>query len=219
MTIWIASRVKIGSIFGEKITIAEKRMKKRKFRFNPETLSYERIEHTLGYKVKRVLIYFSFAVFSGAILFIIAFSYIDSPKEKQLKQQIEQMEAQYNVLGHQMEELQVVMTDLQERDDNLYRVILQADPIPLALRKSTSANTEFYENLLSKTNSQIIVSTARQLDELSKQVYIQSKSYDELAVLTKERESLLKHIPAIQPVLNKDLTRTDRKSTRLNSSH
>jgi len=183
-------------------------MKKRKFRFNPETLTYERIEHTFGFKVRRVLMYLSSAVFSGVILFILTFTSIDSPKEKQLKQQIERMSAQYDVLEHQLEEMQIVMTDLQERDDNLYRVILQADPIPLALRKSTSANTEYYEGLLSKTNSQIVASTTRKLDELSKQIYIQSKSYDKLLDLTKERESLLKHIPAIQPILNKDLTRT-----------
>ena len=183
-------------------------MKKKKFRFNPETLSYERIDHTFGFKVKRVLMYLSSAAFSGIVLFILTLTVIDSPKEKQLKQQIEQLNAQYNVLGHQLNELQEVMTDLQERDDNLYRVVLQADPIPLALRKSTPANTEYYESLLSKTNTQIVVSTARQLDELSKQVYIQSKSFDELVVLAKERESLLKHIPAIQPILNKDLTRT-----------
>ena len=194
-------------------------MKKRKFRFNPETLSYERIEHTVGYRVKRFFVHFCSALFSGAVLFFIVFSYLDFPKEKQLKKQIEQMSAQYNVLYRQLDELQDVITDLQQRDDNFYRVILQAEPISLALRKSTSANTEYYESLLSKTNSQIVASTTRKLDELSKQIYIQSKSYDELLGLTKERESLLKHIPAIQPILNKDLTRTDRKSTRLNSSH
>ena len=183
-------------------------MKKRKFRFNPETLSYERIEHTFGHKIKRFLIHMSSAVFSGAILFFIVFTYLDSPKEKQLKRQIEQMNAQYSVLYRQLDEQQNVITDLQQRDDNLYRVILQAEPISLALRKSTSANTEYYESLLSKTNSQIVASTTRKLDELSKQIYIQSKSYDELLGLTKERESLLKHIPAIQPILNKDLTRT-----------
>ena len=183
-------------------------MKKKKFRFNPETLSYERIEHTFGYKVKRFFIHISSAIFSGAILFFIVFSYIDSPKEKQLRQRIEQMEAQYNVLDRQLDDIQNVMTDLQQRDDNLYRVILQADPIPLTLRKSISANIKYYDNLLSKTNAQIVASTTRQLDELSKQIYIQSKSYDELLELTKDRESLLVHIPAIQPVLNKDLTRT-----------
>ena len=183
-------------------------MKKKKFRFNPETLSYERIEHTFGYMVKRFFIHISSAIFSGAILFFIVFTYIDSPKEKQLKLQIEQIEAQYNVLDRQLDELQDVMTDLQQRDDNLYRVILQADPIPLALRKSTSTNKAYYEDLLSKSNIQIVAATTRQLDELSKQIYIQSKSYDELLILTKDRENLLTHIPAIQPILNKDLTRT-----------
>ncbi len=183
-------------------------MAKKKFRFNPETLNYEQIDHTLAYKLKRFLIHIGSGVLSGILFFILFFVYVDSPKEKQLKQELEQVEAQYKVLERQMEGVQLVMTDLQERDDNLYRVILQADPIPLALRKSTSANTDYYESLLEKTNRQIIASTSRQIDQLSRQVYIQSKSYDELAKLVKERESLLEHIPAIQPVLNKDLTRT-----------
>jgi murein DD-endopeptidase MepM/ murein hydrolase activator NlpD len=183
-------------------------MAKKKFRFNSETLNYEQIEHTIAYKIKRFLIHVSSGVFSGFVFFVLFLLYVDSPKEKQFKQQIEQMEAQYNVLEHQFNELQVVMSDLQERDDNLYRVILQADPIPLALRRSTSANIDYYEDLLAKTNTQIIASTSRQMDELSKQVYIQSKSYDELAKLVTERENLLEHIPAIQPVLNRDLTRT-----------
>ncbi len=183
-------------------------MAKKKFRFNPETLNYEQIEHTIAYKAKQFAIHIGSAFITGILFFILFILSVDSPKEKQLKQKIVQMEAQYKVLEHQLEELQVVMTDIQERDDNLYRVILQADPIPIALRKSTTASIDYYERLLSKTNTQIIASTSKQMDELRKQVYIQSRSYDELAKLVKERESLLEHIPAIQPVLNKDLTRT-----------
>jgi murein DD-endopeptidase MepM/ murein hydrolase activator NlpD len=182
-------------------------MAKKKFYFNPDTLSYEQIEYTFGYKLKRFLIHALSGVFSGAIFFFIFVTIVDSPGEKQLGQERNRMQAQYKVLERQLDEMQLVMSDLQERDDNMYRVVFQADPIPFSVRRATAANTQYYEQLLNMTNSEIVVTTSKKLNELKKQLYIQSKSYDELIVLAKNKEAMLEHIPAIQPVLNKDLTR------------
>ena len=182
-------------------------MAKKKFHFNPETLSYEQIEHTIGHKLKRFLIHALSGVFSGIIFFFIFVSTIQSPEEKQLGQDKSHMEAQYRVLVRQLEEVQFVMSDLEQRDDNLYRVVFQADPIPLSVRRGSSANTEYYAQLLDMTNSEIVVSTTKKLNELKKELYIQSKSYDELVLLAKNKETMLANLPAIQPVLNKNLTR------------
>jgi len=146
-------------------------------------------------------------VFLGLIFFFIFVSTIQSPQEKKLGQDKTHMEAQYKVLERQLEEVQYVMSDLQQRDDNLYRVVFQADPIPLSVRRGSSANTEYYEQLLDMTNSEIVVSTSKKLNELKKELYIQSKSYDELVLLAKNKETMLENLPAIQPVLNKNLTR------------
>lgn len=180
-------------------------MARKKFHFNAETLSYEQIEHTLGHKLTRYLVHAVSGLFSGAIFFLIFVSTVQSPEEKQLNQEKNRMEAQYKVLERQLEDIQDVMTDLQDRDDNLYRVIFQADPIPLSVRKATAANTNYYEQLLDMTNSEVVVTTTRKLDELRKQLYIQSKSYDEMVTLVKNKEKMLANIPAIQPVLNKNL--------------
>ena len=182
-------------------------MAKKKFHFNTETLSYEQIEHTLGHKLKRFLIHALSGVFSGIIFFFIFVSTIQSPEEKQLGQDKSHMEAQYRVLVRQLEEVQFVMSDLEQRDDNLYRVVFQADPIPLSVRRGSSANTEYYAQLLDMTNSEVVVSTTKKLNELKKELYIQSKSYDELVLLAKNKETMLANLPAIQPVLNKNLTR------------
>jgi murein DD-endopeptidase MepM/ murein hydrolase activator NlpD len=182
-------------------------MAKKKFHFNPETLSYEQIEHTIAHKLKSFLIHVLSGVFSGAIFFFIFVSTIQSPQEKQLGQDKSHMEAQYRVVKRQLEEVQFVMSDLQQRDDNLYRVIFQADPIPLSVRRGSSANTEYYDQLLDMTNSEIVVSTTKKLNELKKEIYIQSKSYDELVMLSKNKETMLASLPAIQPISNKDLTR------------
>jgi len=182
-------------------------MAKKKFHFNPETLSYEQIEHTIAHFLKQLLIHALSGVSLGAVFFFIFVSTIQSPEEKQLSEEKRNMQAQYKVLDRQFDEVQSVLSDLQQRDDNLYRVVFQADPIPLSVRRGTSANTEYYQQLLDMTNSEIVVSTTQKLNELKKELYIQSKSYDDIVVMAKNKESMLQCLPAIQPVLNKNLTR------------
>jgi murein DD-endopeptidase MepM/ murein hydrolase activator NlpD len=183
-------------------------MAKKKYHFNPETLSYEETDHTLLFKLRRLFIHLFSGVSLGALFFFIFVTFVDSPEEKQLEQEKSRIQAQYRLLESSMDELQAVLNDLQERDDNLYRVIFQADPIPYSVRKATAANSEYYKQLLRMTNSQIAVATTQKFNLLKKQLYIQSKSYDELVILARNQEQFLQHIPAIQPVLNKDLTRT-----------
>jgi len=180
-------------------------MAKKKFHFNPETLSYEQIEHNIAHWLKQLAIHAVSGLSLGIIFFFIFVTTIQSPQEKELIQEKAHMEAQYKVLEKQFHEVQYVLTDLQERDDNLYRVVFQADPIPLSVRRGSSANTEYYEQLLDMTNSEIVVSTSKKLNELKKELYIQSKSYDELILLAKNKETMLENLPAIQPVLNKNL--------------
>ncbi len=182
-------------------------MAKKKFYFNPETLSYEQIEHTFTHWLRQLLIHALSGLSLGAVFFFVFVSTVQSPEEKQLSEEKRNMQAQYKLLERQFDEAQEVLTDLQQRDDNLYRVVFQADPIPLAVRKGSSANTEFYEQLLDMTNSEIVVSTTKKMNELKKEIYIQSKSYDDLVVMAQNKEVMLECLPAIQPVLNKDLTR------------
>lgn len=182
-------------------------MAKKKFYFNPESLSYEQIEHTFSHWLKQLLIHTLSGLSLGAVFFFIFVTTVQSPEEKQLNEEKRNMQAQYKLLLRQFEEVQEVLTDLQQRDDNLYRVVFQADPIPLAVRRGSSANTEFYEQLLSMTNSEIAVNTTKKINELKKEVYIQSKSYDDLVLLAKNKEAMLENLPAIQPILNKDLNR------------
>ena len=181
--------------------------KKLKFHFNPETLNYEPIIHTFAHKLKQIIINLFSGVSWGALFFLIFVSTFDSPEEKQLGLEKSRMQAQYKVLERQFDEVQEVVTDLQQRDDNLYRVVFSAEPIPLEVRKATAANSAYYEQLLDMTNSEIVVETTKKMNELRKQLYIQSKSYDDLVQLAKNKEIMLECIPAIQPVLNKDLTR------------
>jgi hypothetical protein len=180
-------------------------MAKKKFHFNPETLSYEQIEHTIAHFLKQVMIHALSGVSLGVVFFFVFVSTIQSPEEKQLTEEKRNMQAQYKVLQRQFADMQTVLTDIQQRDDNMYRVVFQADPIPLSVRKGTSANTQYYEQLLDMTNSEVVVSTTKKLNELKKELYIQSKSFDDLVVLAKNKDAMLLCLPAIQPVMNKNL--------------
>lgn len=183
-------------------------MAKKKYYFNPETLSYEETDNTFFFKVKRFLIHLFSGVSLGIGFFFIFVLLFSSPEEVQLIQEKNRLQAQYKLLERNMDEMNEILMDLQQRDDNLYRVVFQADPIPYTIRKSTAGNAEYYKQLLEMTNSRIAVATTQKYNELKKQLYIQSKSYDELVKLASNQEEMLQHIPAIQPILNKDLTRT-----------
>lgn len=181
--------------------------KKIKFHFNPETLNYEPVIQTFKFRLRQFLIHLFSGISLGGIFFLIFVSTVDSPEEKQLGLEKSRMQAQYKVLQRQLNEAQGVLTDLQQRDDNLYRVVFQAEPISLEVRKATASNTEYYKQLLDMTNSEIVVATSKKMNEIRKQIFIQSKSYDDLVLLSKNKEVMLESLPAIQPVLNKDLTR------------
>ncbi|MBP1663668.1 MAG: Peptidase [Bacteroidetes bacterium] len=182
-------------------------MAKKKFYFNPETLDYEEIQINLAYRLKRILVHAMSGIFLGLLFFLLFVSIIKSPGEKEAALAKSRMEGQYKALQGQMSDIQGVLTDLQQRDDNLYRVVFQAEPIPYEVRRTASMDVDYYDQLLRMTNSQIVVETTKKLNELKKQLYVQSKSYDEIVVLAQNKEKMLEAIPAIQPVANKDLTR------------
>lgn len=180
---------------------------KKKFYFNPETTDYEEIQITFSYRLRKVLYHLLSGITLGVAFFFLFVSIVKSPKEKKVAMERTRIEGQYKALQGQMNEIQAVLSDLQQRDNNLYRVIFEADPIPVEARQSATSNVEYYNQLLTMTNSQIVVETTRRLNQLKKQLYVQSKSYDEIAELVQSKEEMMKCIPAIQPILNKDLTR------------
>lgn len=180
--------------------------KKAKFHFNPETLSFERVETSARNILKKIFIHLFSSAFIG-FLFFIGFSFfIDSPEEKQLKKDLKTMKIQYKLLDKKIDRLSKVSKDLQQRDNNLYRVIFQAEPLP-DYTSGNYQNNELINELSDKSSHKILNETSQKVDALSKQIYSQIKSYDEIVELLKTNETKLQNIPAIQPILNKDLTR------------
>ena len=124
-----------------------------------------------------------------------------------LNREIENMVFQYNQIKDKLNQISIVMADLQNRDDNIYRVIFEAEPIPNSIRKAGYGGVNRYEALKGYNNSDLIINTTKKLDQISKQLYIQSKSFDEIIELAKHKSEMLVTIPAIQPVSNKNLSR------------
>jgi len=182
-------------------------MKKIKYFYNTQSLRYERLEEGIGAKLWRILGFLSAAAIFSLIVVYLAYTYLDSPKEKQLKREISQMKFQYNILNKKLNQLEDVMSELETRDDKTYRVIMEADPISSNIRLAGIGGAARFRELEGYTNSTLMTSTAEKLDKIRRRMYIQSKSYDELARMIKGKSEMLASIPAIQPVSNKQLTR------------
>lgn len=175
-------------------------MAKTGYRFNPETLSYDKIHISLRKKLTALLTKFFSSLSLALVIFFIVSAFIDSPKEKALKRENEQVLAQYNILNNEVERLDKVLKDLESRDDNIYRVIFESDPIDVSIRRAGSGGVNKYESLKGMDNAGLIINTSRKLDELSKAIYIQSKSYDEVENLAKNKIAMMASIPAIVPI-------------------
>ncbi len=182
-------------------------MSKVKFYFNTKSLKYERVQLKVWDRLKRFLSYVASGLVFATVTIWIAYTYFDSPKEKQLKREIVQLRDQYDNLGERMSQMNAVLEDIQNRDDNIYRVIFEAEPIPDNIRKAGFGGVDRYKQLEGFNNSDLLIETTKKLDFLAKRMYIQSKSFDDVANLAKNKAVLLASIPAIQPIANKDLRR------------
>ena len=182
-------------------------MAKVKYYYDTRTLSYKRIELSGLKKLKRLFYFLTGSAFTGVIMIIVFFQFFDSPKEKRLNREITILTSQYEIVEDKLNQVELVLDDIQNRDDNIYRVIFEAEPIPKSIRKAGYGGINRYQNLKGYSNSELIVKTNEKVDQISKQLYIQSKSYDEIIELAKNKTDMLAALPAIQPVSNKNLSR------------
>ena len=183
-------------------------MRKVYYIYNPKTRTYDRIYPTMRQRVMSYLRRLFVGMGLGAGSFIVLLLIFGSPSEKDLRMENSRLQAQYHILSSRLDESLQVMKGLQQRDDNLYRVMMQADPVADALRTPSYNKTNRYEDLMELPSAKLVVNTTQKMDLLERQLYIQSKSFDEVLALCKKHDEVLECIPAIQPVSNKDLKQT-----------
>jgi murein DD-endopeptidase MepM/ murein hydrolase activator NlpD len=184
-------------------------MSKIKYKFNTKSLTYEKVTVSFFKRLWQALSYLATGLVFATIAIFIAYNYFDlnSPKERHLKREIAELNLQIVLMNTRMSEVSEVLDDIQERDNNIYRTIFEAEPIPISIRKAGFGGVERYKELQNYDNSELMVATNLRLDRLSKQLYIQSKSFDEVSKLVKNKAQLLASIPAIQPISNEELKR------------
>jgi len=182
-------------------------MAKVKYYYDSDTLSYRKIELRKRDKFKRTLGFLLSSIIMGLFLMFITFQFIESPKEKAQKREIENMELNYGLLNKKMSQVEQVLEGIQHRDNEIYRLYFETNPIPEEQRKAGFGGVNRYKSLEGFENSDMIIDVSKNMDILSKQLYIQSKSLDEIINLAEDKEKLLAGIPAIQPIRKEDLSR------------
>lgn len=184
------------------------RSRKIYYRYNPNTLAYERIYPSAKERFWDIIKHLSLGVFIGTGIFLLFIHFFSSPMESLLQKENVLLKTQYDVLSLQLDDALTVLDDIRQRDEKLYRAIFQARTIPESVRKSGFGGTNRYEHLMDVSNSALVVETTMKMDILKKQLYVQSNSLEELIAMGKSLEERSRCVPAIQPVANKDLKRT-----------
>lgn len=184
-------------------------MAKVKYYYDPENLAYKKIELNRGRRAGYITLWLLSSALFGFIAFwvLVNTSILDTPKDRIQKREIENLQFRYSLLNKKMEQIEEVLHDIAERDNNLYRVYFNADPIPFEQRKAGFGGVNRYRDLEGFNNSELLINTSKRMDILTKELVIQSKSLDEIYNLAKSQEELLAAIPAIQPIKNEQLTR------------
>ena len=182
-------------------------MKKIKYYYNTNTLRYEKLETPLRVKLLRIFGFVAAAFVTAALISYIAFQFIGSPKEKILQRQNANLKDKYEVLEDELVSIRQQMEELEKRDNNVYRSIFEATPIPDSARAKEMAMEQEIASVAKLEDNELVNSIETSLDNISTRIKTQQSSYDEIDKLVQNKELLLSHTPAIQPVSNKDLTR------------
>jgi len=183
-------------------------MSKVKYYYDSDTLSYRKVERKKGRTFGAVILFLTAAALMGFIITIAVFnSGVDTPKERKLERELANMELQFELQEKKLNQIEEVLANVEERDNNVYRVLFEANPISADIRQAGFGGVNRYKDFEGYDNSSMIIESAKRIDKISKQLVVQSRSLDEIATLAEEKEALLKTIPAIMPVQNKDLSR------------
>jgi murein DD-endopeptidase MepM/ murein hydrolase activator NlpD len=182
-------------------------MSRIKYHYNTKTLRFEPFKEKWTKRVFRIAFNLMAGMLFATTVLLVAYRYLDSPKEKRLRRELELTEVQLKVLENQLEQMGEVVSDLENRDDLIYRALFAAEPISAEVRKSGLSGFDQYDRFKGLLLTELLVEATQKMDQLRKRAYVQTRSYDELWDLIKNKNEMLKSIPAIMPVDLNDLGR------------
>ena len=178
-----------------------------KYYYDSETLTYRQIIRKKRTAIKHTVVFLIASSIFGFLIVFVAGQYFESPREKALNRELQNLQLHFNLLNKKMGEVETVLTNIEDRDNAIYRLYFEANPIPEAQRKQGLGGVNRYKKYDGFNNSELIIDANKRIDILQKRIIVQSKSLDEITELAKDKESFLAKIPAIQPIKNEDLTR------------
>ena len=184
-------------------------MGKVKYYYDSENLAYRKIKAKKSTKFGYAALFLLASALFGFLAFVVLInsSFFETPKDKIQAREIENMKIRYAILNKKMDLIDEVVDNLEDRDNNLYRIYFNANPIDEKIRKAGLSGKNRYKELEGYNNSDLVINTSKRVDILTKQLVVQSKSLDQILSLAKTKEKLLAAIPAIQPVRNENLKR------------
>ena len=184
-------------------------MAKVKYYYDPETLSYRPIQSGKTLKISNFFLFlissFLFGLFT--LFGLLTTDFLNTPKELLLERELKNYEFQFDLLAQRLEQMEGVMTEIENRDNEIYRAYFEASPIPEEQRRAGFGGVNRYKKLEGFGNSNQIIETTKQIDILSRMLVVQSKSLEEIQQLAEKKEDFLAAIPSIQPIKKVDLKR------------
>lgn len=178
-------------------------MPKIRYRFNPDTLHYEKIELSLKKRIAKAIPRFLLVSIITVFFIFILSDFIDTPQERRLKRENKELKFQYELLDKRLSEAEKALVDIKRRDKNIYRIIFEAEPLPEDVRSAGYGGVNKYK----KININLIKETAQKLDKLTHEMVVQSKSYDEIIKLAKQKKEFFKSLPSISPISDRNFKR------------
>lgn len=182
-------------------------MAKPKYKFNPQELVFTEMQRTTQDKIWLVVRFVLAFVVISTISYLVFPFIVDTPEVRKLKRENQKLVDNFGLVNRRIDNLRMVLEDLQNRDDNIYRTIFEAEPVPTTIRRVGMGGVDRYEHLENLENGKLIAETSAKLDALAQKMYIQSRSFDEIVALARRKEDLVRCIPAIMPISDRNLTR------------
>ena len=169
------------------------------YRYNPHTLSYEKVKTTFVDRLKKISFSVAFGIVLGVVLLVIGMNVFQSPKERRLRREMAAMERQVRKMSETVKRNESVLRDLENRDNSIYRTLLEAEPISDDRRMSALAQQDFSE-IDGLEISALVAETSRRIDQLTHRLYVQSLSFDEVYRMASSKKERMDHVPAIMPL-------------------
>jgi murein DD-endopeptidase MepM/ murein hydrolase activator NlpD len=180
---------------------------KPKYKYNPETLQYEKIKFSLKRTLIKLIPYTISSVAFGALIMFLYIVVFESPEEKVLRNENQYLKENFEKMNQRLAEADLLLEDIAERDNYIYRTTYQQDSIPFTIRNSGVGGTNRYKHLEGYESTEIVKDVAKKLDKVENKLNIQSLSYNDLINEIKERKELYKALPILQPIHVNELAR------------